>query len=183
MEHLDSMSHEETNLSAKEDRLLTRMRQQRGRRGGERGEATASQVVPKTKGFPWLKTQLQSLFLAVISQVWWRFAAEAFIPECMRGEQVIKWGRGEEKESEQGSEEECRKCKECAIINATQHVDPFVPKVFEKPWLWFFVPNWLSPFEMEEQAACLTWFRGLSSLKWREASNSFLKRQKSPHFR
>lgn len=69
MEHLDSMSHEETNLSAKGDRLLTRMRQQRGRRGGERGEATAPQVVPKTKGFPWLKTQLQSLFLAVISQV------------------------------------------------------------------------------------------------------------------
>lgn len=34
MEHFDSMSHKETNLSAKGDRLLTQMRQQRGRRWG-----------------------------------------------------------------------------------------------------------------------------------------------------
>lgn len=32
-----------------------------------------------------------------------------------------------------GIEEEYRKCKECAIINATQRVDPFAPKIFEKP--------------------------------------------------
>lgn len=52
---------------------------------------------------------------------------------------------GEEKkrESTQGSEEECRKCKkEFTIINATQDVDPFVPKIFgEKPDYAFCVSN------------------------------------------
>lgn len=43
--------------------------------------------------------------------------------------------RGKEKEraSEQAGEEECRKCKEGTITHAAQHVDPFVPKIFEKP--------------------------------------------------
>lgn len=39
----------------------------------------------KTKGFPLLKTQLRSLFLALISQVGGKFAAEAFILECVWG--------------------------------------------------------------------------------------------------
>lgn len=42
--------------------------------------------------------------------------------------------RGEEGESERGggdrSQEECGKCKEYAIINATQHVDPLAPEIF-----------------------------------------------------
>ena len=28
------------------------------------------------------------------------------------------------------SQEECGKCKECTIINATQHVDPLAPEIF-----------------------------------------------------
>lgn len=35
--------------------------------------------------------------------------------------------------SEQGSEEECKKCKECTIIHATQRVDPFCTKDFWNP--------------------------------------------------
>lgn len=69
----------------------------------------------------------------------------------------------------------------CPIFDATKHVDPFVPKIKKKnkvKWIVFcFLPNWLSSFEMKEQATCLTWFRGLSCLKWREASRSFLKRK------
>lgn len=42
MEHSDSMSHEETNLSAKGARLLTRMRQQRREGGGGGGGGTTS---------------------------------------------------------------------------------------------------------------------------------------------
>lgn len=63
--------------------------------------------------------------------------------------------------------EECKKVqKACAIINATQHVGPFVSETFEKPpRLWFRARNWLSPFEKQEPATCLTWFRGLASLK------------------
>lgn len=40
--------------------------------------------------------------------------------------------------------------------------------------------NWFSSFEKEVQATCLTWFKGLSSLKWNEsiASND----KKSSHF-
>lgn len=63
---------------------------------------------------------------------------------------------------------------------------PICPKDYiekkKKRIVFCFLPNWLSSFEMKEQATCLTWFRGLSSLKWREASRAFLKRQKSPIF-
>lgn len=64
MEHSDSVSHEETNLSAKGARAANS-----DETTAEGGWQTAPQVVLKTKGFPWLKTQLQSLFLALISQV------------------------------------------------------------------------------------------------------------------
>ncbi len=96
------VSRGDESFSEKEARLLLGW----DNRGGG-GEATAPQVVPKTKGFPWLKTQLQSLFLALISQVWWKFAAEAFIPQCMWGEKAIERVWGGEKASESGSEEEC----------------------------------------------------------------------------
>lgn len=39
----------------------------------------------------------------------------------------------ERKKERESSEEECRKCKkEFTIINATQDVDPFVPKIFSR---------------------------------------------------
>lgn len=85
-------------------RLLTQTRQQRRRRRkrvrrrrrGFWGRWRHHKLSLRQKGSPWLKTQLRSLFLALISQVWWKFAAEAFISRVC-GESECDWMRGEEK--------------------------------------------------------------------------------------
>lgn len=145
--------------------LLTWMRQRR--RWGS--EATAPQVVPKTKGFPWLKTQLQSLFLALISQVWWKFAAEAFIR--VRGEGESDWmGRAEKKRASRGANAES--ARSAPLFMQHNRSPVYFKDFWESPIMFFCVGNWFSSFEKEVQASCLTWFRGLSSFKWVEASNS-----------
>lgn len=59
------------------------------------------------EGFLCLKTQLHSLCLALVSQVQWKFAAEAFIPEHMTGGDVNE--RAAKYSNEQAHEAHCRR--------------------------------------------------------------------------
>lgn len=78
------------------------------------------------------KTQLQSLFQALVSSL--MEICSWGIHFCEPGrEKAIGSGGDQEEERQQGSKDESRKSKWCAIIHAKQDVDPFVPKIFRNP--------------------------------------------------
>lgn len=104
--------------------------------GGGQGVEVLGEHATATKSFLCLKTQLHSLCLALVSQVQWKFVTEAFIPENMTEGDVNErpWNTVMSIGTRANAEE-------CSIIDATQHVDPFVPKIKtkkrKKNWLGF----------------------------------------------
>lgn len=75
--------------------------------GGGQGVKVLREQAAAMESFICLKTQLHSLCLALVSQVQWKFAAEAFIPKHMTGgnvnESAVKYS------NEQAHEGQCRR--------------------------------------------------------------------------
>lgn len=124
----------------------------------------APQVVPKTKGFPWFKNTAAvfvfgSYFTNLMEICSWGIQSG----DAWGGGTWPEESRGEENESEQG-EQGARRAPSFMQHNMLTHL---LQRFLR---LGFCVTNWFSSFEKDNEATCLTWFRGLPSFRWREAS-------------
>lgn len=75
--------------------------------GGAQGVEVLGEHLAAMESFLCLKTQLHSLCLVLVSQVQWKFAAEAFIPEHMTGGDVNE--RAMKYSNEQAQKGQCRR--------------------------------------------------------------------------
>lgn len=166
------MSHNEM------DRLATQTAMRRWRRMGG-----SLFKLFETKGFPQLKKNAAAVlafgfcFIRHMEICSWGI--------CFKVWGDSKWSKGmsraEQNRDSRGVKTSTESPRQAPLFMQHKMLTHLFQRFFQKPRLWFCVSNWLSSFEKKVQSTCLTWFRGLCSLKWKEASNSIASRSIHSH--